>query len=393
MLRDEARLRIFARHLVEWAWSDRYRNALSAAGLVLGIAGVVIGLALVIGENRRYLDALRMFGFNTVYLSSERARLSRISPEALRSAFPEVEAVAVVNVGRARVDTPRTGELRDVTVLGVDSAFFRILAGLRVQGRPLEPADERLLATVCVVGEELDRTLRGARTVAVQGVAFRVVGVLLASAGEGKDAGVAAAEVSSALLIPRSLPLATGGMARIRQEVVVKLAREQDLERVKASLARFYASRAGGEVRVTTAEEIVRRYRSTRGHLSVVVMGFSLLALFLGGIAVSSNMVAVVLERLPEIAVRTSLGATQSEITVQFLAETLVVSVLGSTAGLVLGALVTGVVGGAGLAPVVFPWWLATLPPVAGVVVGLLSGALPALRASRHDPIAVLTLR
>jgi len=393
MLGDEARVRIFARHLVEWAWSDRYRNALSAAGLVLGIAGVVVGLALVIGENRRFLGALRLFGFNTVYLSSERARLSRISPEALRSAFPEVEAVAVVNVGRGQLDTPHTGELRDVTILGVDSAFFRILGGFRVVGRCLEPADERLLANVCVVGEELNRRLEGARTVVVQGVAFRVVGVLQAPAGQGRDAAVAAAEVSSALMIPRALPLANAGMARIRQEVVVKVARDEDLERVRGLLARFYASRAGGEVRVATAEEIVRRYRQTRGHLSAVVTGFSMLALLLGGIVVSSNMVAVVLERLPEIAVRTSLGATRRDITVQFLAETLVVSVVGSMAGLVLGALAAAVVSGAGLAPVVFPWWLATLPPVAGVIMGLLSGALPALRASRHDPIAVLTLR
>lgn len=393
MWRDEARMRIFAGHLLAWAWADRLRNALSALGLIVGIGGVVCSLALVIGDNRHFLAGLRLFGFNTIYVTSERARLSRVSPEALRSSFPEVKEVAVVNVGRGQIETPRAGVLRDVTILGADPTFFRILGGLRVRGRALEPADEAMLDTVCVVGAELDHRLAGARTIDIEGATFRVVGVLQAPAGEGRDAAVAAAEVSGAVIIPRALPLASAGMARVRQEAVVQVAHQEDLEKVQRALARFYASRAGGEVRVATAEELVRRYRSTRGHLSAVVTAFSLLALLLGGIAVASNMVAVVLERLPEIAVRISLGATRRDISYQFLGETLIITVAGSLAGLVLGVVAAAVIAVLGLAPIAFPWWLAALPPLIGVALGLLSGVPPAIRAARYDPITVLTLR
>ncbi len=390
---EPRRRAIFLRHLRAWAVSDPYRNLLSAAGLVIGVAGIIVALGLVIGESRDFMDRLRLVGFRSVFVAAAHGSLPRVTAAALRHSIPEAELASEVVVTRLPVRTPAGQAERAVPVLGVQPSYFRILATVRVHGRPLSAVDERLGNPVAVLGQGLADRLGRPQTVYAGGSTLKVVGVLEVPAGEGAETGLAAADPGSAILVPASLGLVRTGRNGVRRNLLVQAHSASDVESLKAHLAGFFARRAVAEVEVLSSDELLRRYRSTRGHLAAIVGAFAALALLLGGFGILNNMFSVVLERLPEIGIRISMGATRRDIVVQFVAETLVITVGGALVGMVLGLPTALLIAVLDLAPVALPWWLPVLPPLIGVAIGVLCGTIPAARAARLNPIETLTFR
>ncbi|MFI9555074.1 ABC transporter permease [Nonomuraea endophytica] len=127
------------------------------------------------------------------------------------------------------------------------------------------------------------------------------------------------------------------------------------------------------------------------GSLTGLLLGLGAVALLVGDVGVANTMVISVLERRGEIGLRRSLGATRGDVRLQFLTESLLLSVLGGTAGAGLGVLVTtGYALAQGLRPSMEPWALPTAL-VATLLIGLIAGGYPATRAARLSPATALT--
>ncbi len=122
-----------------------------------------------------------------------------------------------------------------------------------------------------------------------------------------------------------------------------------------------------------------------------LLLGLGAVALLVGGVGVANTMVISVLERRPEIGLRRSLGATRGQIRVQFLAESLLLSVLGGVTGVLLGLGVTALYASTQGWPTVVPLWAAGGGLLATLLIGAVAGLYPAMRAARLSPTEALS--
>jgi putative ABC transport system permease protein len=162
------------------------------------------------------------------------------------------------------------------------------------------------------------------------------------------------------------------------------------VEPVRDLLARTANPAAPNEVDVSRPSDALAAQAAVNKTFTALLLGLGAVALLVGGIGVANTMVISVLERRPEIGLRRSLGATREHIRTQFLSESLLLSLLGGGAGIVLGAAVT-----AGYAtvqgwPTVVPAWVVAGGLAAALIIGAVAGLYPAARAARLAPTEAL---
>jgi putative ABC transport system permease protein len=285
------------------------------------------------------------------------------------------------------------------TVDGVHYDAFRIRRWTLEAGRFLTRHDETAAASVCVLGHTVREKLFPrlpansilGRSVSVGPLRLKVVGVLKA---RGKDP--LGRDHDDELFIPLSL-----SRTRITQSssltVIITVAKDGDAitaaaQRVRKLLRDRRQLRPGEplDVDVTTVQEMASVGVTTLLTMNVLTIVLSAVALGVGGIGVAATMLATVGERTREIGLRCGLGALPHDIRTTVIAEALFLTggggTVGLTAGIVLGSGITQALG--------WPFTLCHIymscSIVALLIVGLLAGAYPALRASRLDPIKAL---
>ncbi|GAB3955813.1 hypothetical protein GCM10027614_66260 [Micromonospora vulcania] len=172
--------------------------------------------------------------------------------------------------------------------------------------------------------------------------------------------------------------------------VVYLQAREDSLEDVRAVLPATLNPQLPGLVQVSRPSDALAAKRATQNTFSALFLGLAAVALLVGGIGVANTMVISVLERRREIGLRRALGANRGQIRVQFLTESVLLSVLGGAAGTAIGVLAT--IGYAG-----YQDWPPTIPAMAvaggiggALLVGVVAGVYPSIRASRLTPTEAL---
>ncbi|WP_084469290.1 ABC transporter permease [Nocardiopsis trehalosi] len=165
---------------------------------------------------------------------------------------------------------------------------------------------------------------------------------------------------------------------------------EEAVESVRSVLGPTVNPAAANEVEVSLPSDALAAQQAADQTLTGLLLGLGAVALLVGGVGVANTMVISVLERRAEIGLRRSLGATRAQIRTQFLAESLLLSLLGGAGGAVLGAGVTAAYAVARGWPVVVPPWAVLGGLAATLVIGCLAGLYPAVRASRLSPTEAL---
>jgi putative ABC transport system permease protein len=167
-------------------------------------------------------------------------------------------------------------------------------------------------------------------------------------------------------------------------------AAEGKVPAVRAVLGATANPQAPNLVAVSRPSDVLAAKLASESTVGGLLLGLGAVALLVGGIGVANTMVISVLERRGEIGLRRSLGATRGQIRTQFLAESLVLSALGGVGGTALGIAVTW--GYATLRdwPVVVPGWATGGGLAATLLVGVVAGIYPAIRASRLSPTEAL---
>jgi putative ABC transport system permease protein len=165
---------------------------------------------------------------------------------------------------------------------------------------------------------------------------------------------------------------------------------DAQVEAVRGVLAATANPENPNEVEVSRPSDALAARQATDRTFTALLLGLGAVALLVGGIGVANTMVISVLERRAEIGLRRSLGATRGQIRTQFVAESLLLSLLGGAGGVLLGAAVTALYAVWQSWPAVVPLWVVVGGVAATVVIGALAGLYPAVRASRLPPTEAL---
>jgi putative ABC transport system permease protein len=364
------------------------RAVLSALGIAIGIAAMtaVVGISSSSGADLdRALAALgtnmltvspgeTMFGKEATLPDASVAMIRRIGPVRAATA-----AGAVADTPVYRTDRIPAGETGGLSVLAAELALLKTVGGDLASGTWLNAATTRYPAVV--LGSAAARRLGTVPAVYLGGRWWTVVGVL--------DPVPLAPELDQSVLIGWPAAEKYLGFDGHPTTVYTRSV-ESQVEAVRAVLAPTANPSAPNEVKVSKPSDALAAKRATSATFTALLLGLGAVALLVGGIGVANTMVISVLERRAEIGLRRSLGATRGQIRTQFVAESLLLSLLGGLAGVLLGYLVTGAYAVTQHWPTVVPVWALAGGVGATVLIGAVAGLYPAVRAARLAPTEAL---
>jgi putative ABC transport system permease protein len=371
----------------------KLRAGLSALGIAIGVAAIVAVLGLSASSSAGLLAEINELGTNLLTvapgqsLTGQTVQLPDAAPGMISRIGPvtQVEdtgSVTGVNAYRSPL-IPAT----DTNALGVQAASSGLLSALRTsvaQGRYLSAATAR--EPVAVLGAAaarllgIDRVFSGER-IWVGNQWFYVAGILRPAA--------LAPIIDTSVLV--GFPAAERYLGFDGHPTTIYVrAQTGQVNAVQQVLAATANPENPGGVNVSQPSAALVAQADAQGAFNNLFLGLGAVALLVGAVGVANIMIISVLERRSEIGLRRALGATKAHIRAQFLAEAILLALLGGAVGVGLGVLATAVYASA-------KGWTLVIPAVAwtgglgaALLIGAIAGLLPALRAARMSPTEAL---
>jgi putative ABC transport system permease protein len=283
----------------------------------------------------------------------------------------------------------------DVPVLGANEKYFEN-SGLKIDvGREFNYFDVENNNNVCVIGVDLKKKLFDDlypinKSISVRGNKFKVIGVL-----ESKKTGLGSNE-DYRVIIPIQKARSIFTNANINYGLSVKIEKKELLENAQeeAIIAfrkiRKLSPLEDNNFAIENSTDLINRVASITQYLYMAAWIISIITIFGSSIALMNIMLVSVTERTREIGIRKAMGAKRATIAIQFFVETIIVGQLGGILGIVLGLLIgLGVSAAAGFS-FTTPWLAMFSAFAITFLVAILSGLLPAIKASKLDPIESL---
>ena len=388
-------------------WTNKLRSLLTTLGIVIGVAAVVAVVSLVQGFFQKIQQSFEGLGTNTLMIAPDRPEgregetLGRVQltwDDGLiikRLVETVDEVVPVAQKGAAL----RHGEEVDHTTLLGTTAPFQEVRGFYVgNGRFFSPVDDKVRARVCAVGQEVLRKLKYkgnplGQSMTIQGQEFRIVGIM------EKRGSLLTESLDDFVLIPFSTAVALYGKPTEEQIfLMVKTFTPRSIEwtqdRITELLRRRHQLRPDqpDDFRIISQQQLMDVLGKIVGWSTAVLGGIVSISLVVGGIGIMNILLVSVTERTREIGLRMAVGARRRLILLQFLIESVTISLTGGIIGILVGAGTGYIV--AQLIPdwpgAFIPLWAIALSFGFASLIGAIFGIYPAYRASRLDPIESL---
>lgn len=407
---DSRRLLRILRLSIELLAAHKLRTALSVSGLFVGVATVMVMVAVGKGAEQRVVERVRAMGTDVLVVTSPPAQrvvgrqrqvgtatalraddVDAIVEEAryVAAAAPVVQGTLVANWS----DRNTTASVSGTTTQGV--RIRRIHARI---GRVFDDAEDRERRRVALLGPTVaDALFAGAdpigREIRIGAVPFEIVGVM---APRGTDAG--GTDLDNEIVIPLQTAMRRLFNIPFVQTLLVQASSADRLDEVEARvreilLARHPARAGEGGVEpfvVQNQAVILRMQRGAARAINRMIVAVAALSLLVGAVGIMAVMLLAVRERIREIGLRRAVGARRRDIQTQFLIESAFLAAAGGATGVIAGFIVSVVTSLIGRWELAFSWWAALAGLAVSTVVGLSAGAIPAARAVRMQPIAAL---
>ncbi len=392
----------------------KLRSLLSVLGVVCGVMAVMSMISIGEGAKEKVLKEIEGLGLTNIYVNAVNLTSQQQQEAATRHSYgitwSDMERLQkhqkyVKRVAAMRV-TPvqlfATSSAVTPKVVQTTPDYFQI-ADLTVrQGRPLLASDEQSNQLVCVLGADLAQQLgkdgRLGSHIRSGGSLFRVVGVLSAQSVREEGAGkIAPDNYNQTLILPFSaqerISPGSGAGAGDRLSRILVEATDGNLVAATSLLVERTLSLAHhqvGDYQVVVPQELLQQSLRTQRLFNTVLALIGGISLLVGGIGIMNIMLATVSERKHEIGLRRAVGATRRDIIQQFLAEAIVLTVIGGLLGIFLGLLFITATAGATGWPISITAVAMVVPFLLAVSTGIISGMYPAIQAARLDPILAL---
>jgi putative ABC transport system permease protein len=382
-------------------FSHRTRSFLTALGIAVGIASVVLLTSIGEGVHRFVLSEFTQFGTHLITVQpgvtrthgTPGAMISNIRPLTLEDALelkkiPEITGVVPFVQGNGPVKYRE--KTRSTYIFGVGHQVPEVWRMAVSSGRFLPDDDPRSARSFAVLGSRAKEELFGnenplGKWIRVGGERFRILGVMEA---KGQMLGF---DLDDCVYIPVSRAMSLFNRESLMEINLLYregIPAEQAVRRVHALLEARHGTQ---DFTIVTQDQMLEVLGSVLGVLTLAVGALGGISLFVGGIGILTIMTIAVRERTSEIGLLRAIGATRNHILLLFIGEAVTLSSLGGAAGLAMGS---GSALALGLAvpalPIRISLTFILLACLLAVLIGLLSGVVPAWRASRLDPVDAL---
>lgn len=380
---------------------QRMRSFLTAMGIAVGIASVVLLTSLGEGLHRFVMAEFTQFGTNIIAVNPGKtetigmagAIINNVRPLTMEDALsletvPKVEGVIPFVQGNAPVEYE--GRIRHTNLFGVGPKVPEVWKIGVAVGRFLPDDDPRTPRAFVAIGSKVRTELFGdinplGKKVRIGGERYIVSGVM---EPKGQMLGF---DLDDAVYIPTRRALAMYNRDSL-MEIDVLYKEGSDPDKILENIKKKLIARHGSEdFTLTTQEQMMKVLGSILNVLTIAVGALGGISLVVGGVGILTIMTIAVHERTTEIGLLRAIGAGRWQILAVFLGEAVALSALGGFAGLIMGT--TGAVLINLFVPAMHthtPWTYVLLSELTAVLIGLMAGVLPARHAAMLDPIEAL---
>ena len=381
--------------------SHRLRTFLTALGIAVGIAAVILLTSIGEGLHRFVIAEFSQFGTNIISVTPGRIQTHGASLGAVNTIRPLSidDAIALRRAPHVQVTNPMVmgngevniaGRSRRVTIYGAGPDFARAFTMRVATGEYLPQDDMHAARAFVVLGSKVASELFGTENplgqrLRVGGERYRVVGVM---ESKGQVLGF---DLDDTVYIPVARALDMFNRESL-MELHVIYDPTAPLAEVESGIRRIMVARHGAEdFTITPQQKMLEVFGTVLDAITFAVAAIGAISLLVGGVGILTILTIAVAERTPEIGLLRAIGATRARILLLFLGEAALLAAVGGVAGLLAGWSVAGLLKLALPAlPVQIPWIYALLAELVAVTVGVVAGVMPARRAALLDPLDAL---
>jgi len=378
--------------------SNRARSFLTILGIVVGITAVIVMVSIGNGTKASITGELSSMGSNLLMVTANAAGptakdLTLKDAEAITT-VSGVGAVAPASMGQSAVVAESNSV--NVSITGTTEAYPGIRSIETSLGSWFTADDVSRSARVAVLGSSTADDLFGAgsnpvgQRVRIGGTQFTVIGVAASKGSSGMT------NDDDAVYVPLGAQQQYLGSSDGLSIIYVQSATQEGMAEVKSSIENLLMSRhnvndsANADFEVTSMGELSETVDTITSLLTVVLGSIAGISLVVGGIGIMNMMLTNVTERIREIGLRKAIGATRTDITSQFLAEAVALTMVGGLIGIALGWGISAAVSAVSTFDMTVTGGPVALAFGVSTAIGLVFGYYPAQQAAKLDPIDAL---
>ncbi len=386
----------------------KLRSGLTILGILIGIASVVVLIALSQGLNDSIKEQLSSMGTDKILISPGEGSVSSLgmasSSELTDNDLEIIKKVQNVDLaggyvyGSARIKFKDETKYTIVIGMPMDESkeIFNQITSFKIEKGSAIEKDSNYDANIgysLKQGDFFDDSVEVQDKIYIEGKEFKVIGTIVKIGNPKEDAQIDITLDKAREIFSKEKKL---------DMIVVKVKSEKDLDKtvedIKDKLRDYRNEKEGEETfSVITFQDIIEKTGSILGILTAILIAIAAISLLVGGIGVMNTMFTGVLERTREIGIMKAIGAKNSDILLIFLIESGIYGLIGGVLGIILGFLMGKGVEiiaaqslGSDLLKISFPLWLIFGALMFSFVVGAVSGLAPAKRASKLNPVDAL---
>jgi len=384
--------------------ASKMRFALTALGMVMGTASVILVITIGLTGKEFILQELEKIETNAIELeysgggatAAERVfyndSLTRDDEKEVRAQLPGVEYSSPIIQMHDRINFGG-GVTKDTLVLGVSPQYQQIRNLLVPEGRFFDEEDDSAHIECAVVTEEFAKERFGSDSAAV-GQSFEISRIPFTIIGVFKEAvpDFGNSEIEDqTVLVPQSVARYFTGSENV-QQIYFSMRSMSEVTDAAKEIRRIVQARHRPDsiYKTQTLQEYLSVAKSIMTALTALLVAVSFVTLAVGGVGIMNIMLAGVRARVREIGIRKALGATRREIKLQFLTEAVIISLTGGLVGSIVGLAVPVTARLVTNFAIPITPWSVVIALTSAMAVGIVFGTVPATRAAQLDPVEAL---